>query len=57
MKYNPNIRLIKPVLEGDKLHYQTDPYVEDGEVKISRIASIPIKIVDPFALAKWKTVV
>ena len=53
MSFDPNFKLIKPVVDGDNLHYQTEPYLSDGELVIKRLATIPIKIIDPLWRLKW----
>jgi hypothetical protein len=45
-KYDPEYLPIQRVIEGNKLHLQTDPYVIDGEVYVKRIATVYINIID-----------
>lgn len=43
---NVNAHQIKPVVDvvNNKLYYQTAPYIENGKVKITRIAEYDIEI-------------
>lgn len=45
-RYESETRLVKPVIEGGTLHFQTDPFEEDGKIKILRYGSVKVDVVN-----------
>jgi len=44
-KYNKDTVPVVTVVEGDKMHYQTEPFVgDDGKVHIHRLGTVDLEI-------------